>query len=225
MRNNSGRLAIPDDFGVSLNDFPTECPYCHKSISPIFHYVHKRDDAKTNEINVIFSCPGGECSRAFVAAYVPPYAGYSNYNFAGIKRPIYGPHEVPKRLKIFDRFSVIYLQAQQADAMGLSQISGSGYRKALEVLIKDFCIQKNPDKTDEIIKSNLGFVIENYVKDESLKIASKRAAWLGNDETHYLQKWEKSELISIKSLLELTMNWIEHVLMTEELLKQMPEPK
>lgn len=225
MRNNSGRMVTPDEFGVSLNNFPTECPYCHKSISPIFHYVHNRNDSKTNEINVIFSCPGSDCSRAFVASYVPPYAGYSNYNFVGIKRPTYGPFEVPKRLKIFERFNEIYVQAQQADAMGLSQISGPGYRKALEVLIKDFCIKKTPDKSDEIIKSNLGFVIEMYVENESLKAASKRAAWLGNDETHYLQKWEKSELISIRSLLELTMNWVEHVLMTEELLEQMPNPK
>jgi hypothetical protein len=139
--------------------------------------------------------------------------------------PTYGPFKVPKRLEQFKRFQEIYIQAEESNAIGLHQISGPGYRKALEVLVKDFCIAKHPLDSEAIIKSSLGTVIENFVENESLKAASKRATWLGNDETHYLQKWEKSDLISIKSLLELTINWVEHVLMTEELLGKMPEPK
>ena len=52
---------------------------------------------------------------------------------------------------------------------------------------------------------------------------AKRAAWLGNDETHYLRKWEGKDLDELKRLIELTIRWIEMVELSDGYIEEMPE--
>jgi hypothetical protein len=54
---------------------------------------------------------------------------------------------------------------------------------------------------------------------------AKRAAWLGNDETHYIRKWEDKDLDDLKKLIKLTVLWIEMEQMTKDALVEMPEGK
>ena len=73
--------------------------------------------------------------------------------------------------------------------MSLLEVCGVGYRKALEFLIKDFVIEgKEPEVVKRIKTIQLAPCIENYVTDLNVKNVSKRAVWLGNDETHYVRK-------------------------------------
>jgi len=44
---------------------------------------------------------------------------------------------------------------------------------------------------------------------------AKRATWLGNDETHYLRKWESKDINDLKTLLQLTINSIENQLLAK----------
>jgi hypothetical protein len=53
----------------------------------------------------------------------------------------------------------------------------------------------------------------------------KRAAWLGNDETHYVRKWEDKDLNDQKSLIEVTVHWIEMEAITNKILSEMPGGK
>jgi len=52
-----------------------------------------------------------------------------------------------------------------------------------------------------------------------------RAVWLGNDETHYLRKWEQKDLTDLKNLIGLTVHWIEMEELTETVMKDMPAGK
>jgi hypothetical protein len=54
---------------------------------------------------------------------------------------------------------------------------------------------------------------------------AKRAAWLGNDETHYVRKWEDHDLPDLKKVIELTVLGIEMEEMTKDVIKDMPEGK
>ena len=54
---------------------------------------------------------------------------------------------------------------------------------------------------------------------------ASRAAWLGNDETHYIRKWVDKDVQNLKSLIDLTIRWIESEIETKQLLTEMPENK
>ena len=84
-------------------------------------------------------------------------------------------------------FKTIYAQAAEAESLGLDQVAGTGYRKALEFLIKDYCISETPNDAEQIRKEFLGSCIKNRVSDAIVKECAERAVWLGNDETHYVR--------------------------------------
>lgn len=65
--------------------------------------------------------------------------------------------------------------------------------------------------------------IDDYVDDAMVKAVAKRAVWLGNDETHYVRKWEEKDVHDLKGLIRLTTLWIEKERETERLLSEMPE--
>ena len=116
-------------------------------------------------------------------------------------------------------------QVAYADAKKLGQLTGMGLRKALEFLIKDFASQEHPDQKSNIVKSDLAYVIGQYVKDGNIGACAKRAAWLGNDETHYLRKWVDKDITHLKDLVRLTVNWIDSHQMTKVYREEMPEAK
>lgn len=92
--------------------------------------------------------------------------------------------------EISPSFDKIYNEAYKAEQQDLEEICGVGYRKALEFLIKDYLISKGEENEETIKNAPLGQCIQNYVNDDRIKKVAKRAAWLGNDETHYVRKWE-----------------------------------
>jgi hypothetical protein len=120
-------------------------------------------------------------------------------------------------------FYEIYNQAFAAEQMGLDQVCGVGYRKALEFLIKDYLISLNPDKGDKIKNKFLGNCIKDDVTDTNIKIVAERAAWLGNDETHYVRKWDSKDVSHLKGLINLCLHWIEAEVNTKKILAEMPE--
>lgn len=120
-------------------------------------------------------------------------------------------------------FQVIYNQANSAEQLNLLEICGVGYRKAFEFLIKDYAKKNYPDEIETIEKKALGRCINDYVEDERIKKVAKRAVWLGNDETHYVRKWEGKDLNDLKKLIELSLHWIEMEVLTESFEEDMPE--
>jgi hypothetical protein len=58
-----------------------------------------------------------------------------------------------------------------------------------------------------------------------VRLCAERAAWLGNDETHYTRRWEAHDITHLKTLIRLTTIWIESELLTKQMKKQMPEGK
>lgn len=122
-------------------------------------------------------------------------------------------------------FESNYNQALCAEQMSLDQICGPGYRKALEYLIKDYLLLQieNEEQSDKIKNKLLGKCIQEDVVDERIKAVSKRAAWIGNDETHYVRKWAEKDVSNLKQLIDLTVRWIESEVETKRLLEDMPE--
>lgn len=126
--------------------------------------------------------------------------------------------------KLSPSFVKIYNQAFTAEAAALDEIAGVGFRKALEFLIKDYCISKHPAQTEEIKKTFLGACIQKFVTDANVKKCGERATWLGNDETHYVRVWQAHDISDLKKLIRLTLNWISNELLTEEYFASMAKP-
>ena len=57
----------------------------------------------------------------------------------------------------------------------------------------------------------------------NVKTCAKRAAWLGNDETHFVRKWEGKDIEDLKTLIQLTINWIQSDILTRDYEEKMPE--
>jgi hypothetical protein len=113
-------------------------------------------------------------------------------------------------MDVSTKFVEIYGQAQQAEQIGLNEICGMGYRKAIEMLIIDFILYKdtktvNPKGlTAECLPKNLGEKITTYFSDmPDFKACAERATWLGNDETHYFKRHSDFNVDDMKKLINI----------------------
>jgi len=64
----------------------------------------------------------------------------------------------------------------------------------------------------------LNTVITKYLSGDKLPVVSKRAAWLGNDETHYERRWVGKDLQDLKKLIQA----VEHFIAMERLVAAFP---
>jgi len=200
---------------INVEQVSVICPYCHQSQIPEMYRAYE-----CKSIYYIFcACVNSKCGVAFVLMYNPYINQLDNVPQADYKKS-----EFSKIINTLSfNFCEIYNQAYSAEQMQLSQITGVGYRKALEFLIKDYLISKEPDKANEIKRKPLGKCINDDITDANIREVSKRAAWLGNDETHYVRKWEDKDITHLKGLIDLCVHWIEAELNTQKILEEMPE--
>ena len=208
------------DKDIVLSFWPNECPFCHKHINPIeFGYNYER-----GFLDFVFQCSYAYCKRLFIARYLSgnDYLFLFDSLTIGTTKPINFSSEINS---ISPSFVQIYNESHSAEVNGLLEICGVGYRKSLEFLIKDYLIKKNPTKAENIKKKFLGNCIQEEVTDSKIKSAAKRAAWLGNDETHYVRQWTGENLESLKKLIALTTHWIEMEFLSDDFEKKMPDKK
>ncbi len=208
-----------DKYKVDM--LPDECPACHCGIESRVAMVYEYDN---NCIYVVCICPKLDCKELFIASYEYDYSTLNgSYFFNGDLVPyIHKNIEFGDKVKsLSDNFIEIYNQAYQAEKSKLSQICGPGYRKALEYLVKDYAILKNQNDKSEIERKELSKCIDDYIADTKIKQISKRAVWIGNDETHYVRKWEDKDINDLRILIKLTSIFIESELVAEDYLNSM----
>lgn len=214
---------------LSLAKESIVCPYCQTNITP--DLLSGTQSTRTGLL-VFSRCTNHDCERAFISQYKQKETlpnGTKLYGFSqivcntGVRYRTF--HTIISALS--PSFVKIYNQAYAAQQLDLNEICGTGYRKALEFLIKDYIISNLSDeKQVELIQRKpLMQCIENDVQEDRIKLVAKRATWLGNDETHYVRKWEDKDIHEMISIIDLTIHWIESEIATKRLLEEMPEPK
>jgi hypothetical protein len=206
----TGRGKLPVD------EFPPQCPRCSRFISAIFTGVLSERGEDYEE--AVFKCP--TCHNFFVGGYSKPY-GHTVYAFWGVLPHTPVPAKFPLIDLISDRFTEIYNQAVAAESYDLTDIAGTGYRKALEFIVKDYCIATNPNDAEQIRKKFLKNVIDEYIDSGRLKTAATLTAWLGNDEGHYERRWADKDLADLKALLSLTIAFVQEEIQMEQYLRSM----
>ncbi len=219
------------DINVTLDAYPDTCPTCRHAGQPKFltaSYVNHRGWGD-EEVHCIFQCPRHKCLALYIGRY-----RYKPEDRNSIDRRIklhatfpqlFVPPLVPALVSaVSARFIEIYSQASEAESLRLPDVAGPGYRKALEHLIKDFAISQHLAQAEDIQKMSLQGVIDKYVADSNIKDCAERAWWLGNDESHYLRKWDL-DLKNLVEVIQLTINWIDNHERTKVLKLSMPEGK
>lgn len=205
-----------------------QCPICKVSIRP----MSLSNVITLNEAQVwrIHQCPNTDCQWPFIVEY--RRSGVTRLLEVSYRIEQSLPHfpariEFPESVTTISQdFAYIYNQAYHAESIGLDKICGSAYRKALEFLIKDYCISLNPDSDAKVKALPLAACIKDFVRNDNVKICASRAAWLGNDETHYERLWETKDIKDLKTLIDLTVNHIDSECRTKEYLEAMPaKPK
>ena len=206
---------INEDYLFEMDDMPNNCPFCHKTImpTPLSVYLNREED----EYEVQMVCPNQLCQKTFIAYYSGTYCLNT---IIGRGKTMEFNSSINE---LSPSFIQIYNEAYMAEQHQLMEICGVGYRKALEFLIKDYVISKHQTEEENIKKLFLGNCISAYVTDERVKLVATRAVWLGNDETHYVRKWEDKDLTDLKKLIDLTVHWIEMEVLTESFENDMPQ--
>jgi len=207
-----------------LHEEPDECPICNCKVNPEHHMAHQIIGDEGSLLRIVYSCPNNECKELFIG-YFHSDGQFMNggYDFDYVKPNNIKPIEFDARIEdISSLFIEIYNQARSAEINGLDQICGMGYRKSLEFLIKDFLVYVNPEDEEEI-KSDyrLGNIIETRIDSKRLKDIAKRAAWLGNDHSHYTRKWESKDVNDLKTLIDMTLHWIQNELLYNHYMDEM----
>jgi hypothetical protein len=227
------QLVVPNgqNPGVTLDDFPRTCPICHHAVDAVFIHARSARDWPVMEFDAVFQCTERkDCGRLFIGRYRTDAAGATAFTlYASV--PAYPQlADFSAEIKeVSPTFVTIFNQAVAAEAAELDQLTGIGLRKALEFLVKDFAINQNAGKGAEAVEKIkgmwLGNVIDTHIADASVKAAAaaKRAAWLGNDETHYVRVWEDQDISDLKTLIRLTVNAVENVLLLKRYEKAMPD--
>ena len=199
--------------GKGIQTKPLAYAYGQTITSVLFRGVPTINDREADTLGIICKCP--VCKELIYATYVD--YGHQDidgtYTFEWEKKNIYPISQ--NRVKCEDiineispKFEKIYNQAKQAEDSGLLEICGMGYRKALEFLIKDYAKRQHPNEVDNIEKTFLKPCITKYIANEQIKGCAVGAAYLGNDESHYIRTWEDKDLSDLKKLIEMTVYWI-----------------
>jgi len=221
--------AQTEDGGTSpvlIDTYPDSCPVCHHKVQPVFRLAYH----DYQRVQIVFLCPNAKCKSLFISYYTedPFMAGRieTTYAFRRSQPWKLVSADFSDEIKtISEMFVKIYNEAREAEHQGLLEICGAGYRKALEFLVKDYLIKEQNIDPDLVRDTLLGKCIDIYVDDGKLKSCAKRAAWLGNDQTHYYKKWKDKDLENLKTLLALTVNWVRSECLTKKMMADMPEGK
>ena len=113
---------------------------------------------------------------------------------------------------LFPDFVNVYCQAASAEARNLSEICGMGFRKALEILVKQYAIKAFPTEADAINKELLSQTISR-IQNTKIQTLAKAATWLGNDQTHLQVVHPEYSVADIKAFIKALCY---HILMEEE---------
>ena len=196
-----------------------KCPICNSSIAPVEKSDFFNSDSKMYFF--MFECPA--CNKGFITHYnytnerkIKNDISYNMLKLVNSYPRVPELHQFDENIKkLSSNFCEIFNQAYVAEQMNLNEIAGIGYRKALEFLIKDYCIDKNKEQEEKIKKDPLSQVITNYILSDKIRNLAKASIWIGNDETHYVRKYEDKDIKDLKRFISATVAYITYELIAD----------
>ncbi len=215
-----GRMLSGEQAQITFTPI-TMCPKCKSALVPFplsgIVYQNEFNDYLFSFTAYCEGCKSVIQSDYSVSKLTTGSNKYSEKNYLSSSLNLFVKKEFDKKInELSSMFVKIYNQALAAETNELDEIAGLGYRKAMEFLIKDFCIHLNPDKDAEIKALPLGRCISTYVQNEQIQILATKATWIGNDEAHYVRKQETRDVHDMKEFIKAMVYFVGMVLITED---------
>lgn len=216
----TGQIAASHKLPIKL---PVQCPVCDKlfgkSIIPItsvsnlcFNCDDECENMFTCEVISVYHCIN--CNSLFAVKYNVNsddtfLLNVSENDESTVTCNIFGYLPEFQRLycfsdyinKTFPDFVNLYHQAEKAEFLGLTDICGMGYRKALEFLVQSYVEYKENGLPNGFNDMTLGQKITKYIRDSNIKTLVERAVWLGNDNVHIVQKHSDYSVDDMKQFI------------------------
>ena len=217
------------------------CPFCHQGMKPVLRDVAEGKDGRPYALSliVIWRCPLKDCKKDVVTIYTYTVVNGSSAHYQ-LAEFLNGSPALPVWPEFItklengnpedplvhepSKFAEIYRQALTAEFDGLTEIAGMGYRRAFEFLVKDLAISDHPTEKAEIMKLLLAPVIKQYFPADYWPMM-ERAAWLGNDETHYERKHPDYDIQDLKRIIAFVITDIDRTKQRDAIIKGMPPKK
>lgn len=189
---------------------PIKCPHCDAFVEPST-MGHQRVEYESSKYLYIVTFKGECCSKLFFACYLNPTTG-ENANNAELLLiyPSQKPVPLSEQInEISPRFVELYNQCYTAEKNNHFELAGSGYRNALEVLVKDYAIKELSKDESEVKKKSLYEAISLYLPSIKIQNSADVIRVLGNDYTHYERKYTEIDFNVLKAYLDIFIKAIE----------------
>jgi len=129
---------------------PDHCPMCHCGISP--NYLKHNYNYDEELFSIYYECT--RCRKTFLAYYDKPSDKMGEPSNYELYPKFAKEREFEKEIiELSPVFVKVYNQAIEAEEKELDELAGMGYRKALEFIIKDFCILNTQIKRRKLKKN------------------------------------------------------------------------
>lgn len=194
-----------DRMKVSFSD---SCPLCGTSfqmgsinLQRSIHSFMSLEDTK-GEVLCIHRCPS--CRKLFVTKHVRVEKGKPMRQVSVWPEP---KQRIPDYMAgiegLSPRFLELYQSARCLENLEMTDVVGNVYRMALECLVKDYARMKHPEDDAKIVKMSLCEAINTYFGAQpQVQNLGDAVRTLGNDYTHYVHKFDESNLVDMKLLLD-----------------------
>lgn len=192
------------------------CPFCGHALSPelLYSSLIEYENNDNNKIFILNYC--SNCDNEFMSIHSYDSSD-DGYLFDSSAPVLFSEHAFSDNIQsLSPQFALTYNESLHAENLGLNSICGMGYRKALEFLIKDYVISKFSKEKSKIEQLPLAQCIGTYISDERLKTLAKASAWLGNDQTHYVQKHTSHGIKALKQFINAFVTFIDADLAFQE---------
>lgn len=212
-------LSLNDNRPLSESvELAPSCPCCGTSLFPSVLYgvcIENGDDESLNKIFLLNHCPS--CDECFISKHLFDEECSDGYLFSSAAPVMVSDIEFSERIsELSPDFVSIYNDSALAESLDLHTICGMGYRKAMEFLIKDYSVYKNPGYREEISRLPVGQCIERYITDERLRALAKASSWVGNDQAHYEKRHGSYDTANLKIFINAFVTFIDADLAYED---------
>lgn len=180
-------------------ELPDHCPCCNKGTR--IDIVAKAANEAKNELGLILHCSRCEQFHFLTYATLARGLGHRTTSLQDVFPPPMPDVRIPIEMEeLYPDFCKIYKQTAYAEIQGLDHIVGVGYRKALEYLVKHYLSEQLPDERDAILSEPLGKSIKRIPHAQMQNLA-KASTWIGNDQTHIIQKHPNHSVPEMKRFI------------------------
>ena len=201
---------------------PAECPHCGVMVHP--SVVPK--DCTNNLIVLFYTCSNPGCQKMYWEIFrqvrdAVPVKMEHIYLY-----PRSAPPQITHRINALSpEFVKRYLQAHASESAGDLELAASGYRNALEVLVKDYAKAYKGASDDKALhKLNLDNCLRLYLDDIEDAVTAFVVKEFGNNSTHYPPlEDDPFSYEDAKTCLELFLSRMDNKLMLLEHQAHLPD--